>query len=155
MLYILQSLGPQGKWFNLVKECITSTKLAIVVNVKSTQYFCPQRGLRQGNPLTPSLFPFVMEYFTRLFQQNIFVAKSLGLKFGQKCLHIPILLFVDDCLVFLPLILIIFFCLKGTLTHFSSHSGQTINFNKSTLIFSPHTHPRFRRILKFPLYITT
>jgi hypothetical protein len=53
-------IDPEGirfkdSFINLTHTCISTSSLPILVNDEPTQYFHPQRGLRQGCPLSPYL----------------------------------------------------------------------------------------------------
>lgn len=48
------------------------------------------------DPLSPYMFQFVMEYFSRLFNHQNFIDKPLGFNLGGKRPSVPLLLFADD-----------------------------------------------------------
>jgi hypothetical protein len=78
--------------------CITSVNMTVLVNGVPTNFFKCRRGLRQGCPLSPLLFLWVVEVFSRLLTQAV---ESVTF----QCLKVPIstfishLLFVDEVLI--------------------------------------------------------
>ena len=74
----LTRLGFNNNFINLIHTCISTSSLAVLVNDQPTEYFQPQRGLRQGCPLSPYLFVIAInELSVRLqeaLQSPIFLA---------------------------------------------------------------------------------
>jgi hypothetical protein len=52
----LTRLGFNSHFINLIFTCISTSSLSILVNQQPTSYFYPQRGLRQGCPLSLPTF---------------------------------------------------------------------------------------------------
>jgi hypothetical protein len=52
-------------------SCITSVEYKVKINGTLTQSFKPTRGIRQGDPLSPYLFLFVSEGFSKILQKAI------------------------------------------------------------------------------------
>ncbi|XP_059638585.1 secreted RxLR effector protein 78-like [Cornus florida] len=68
---MLQVYGFSVKWINWITKCISSPKFSILCNGVPAGFFSASRGIRQGCPLSPLLFSFVIEYFSNLMEQAI------------------------------------------------------------------------------------
>lgn len=58
-------------FINLVYQCISSTNLAVIINGEPTAIFHPQRGVRQGCPLSPYLFVLAINELSICLQTNM------------------------------------------------------------------------------------
>lgn len=77
---MMRSMGFGEGWISLIMRCITSVTYTVVINGREGEEFRPQRGLRQGDPLSPYLFLICAEGFSRL----ITLAKRDGRLFGTR-----------------------------------------------------------------------
>lgn len=64
-------------------------------------HIIPERGLRQGDPLSLYLFLFGSKAFSCLIQKAERESKITGLKFGNGDIGVSRLFFADDNLVFM------------------------------------------------------
>jgi len=67
------------KW---IKECVTTAKASVLVNGSPTDEFQMERGLRQGDPLSPFLFLLVAEGLNVLMKALVENGTFTGYKVG-------------------------------------------------------------------------
>jgi len=72
----------------------------------------------------------------RLYDQSLDPKSGLGIKLAPTAPRIPCLFFADDSLIICKTSVQACRQLKSLLDVFCAQSGQSINFNKSSLIFS-------------------
>ncbi|XP_024042628.1 uncharacterized protein LOC112099434 [Citrus clementina] len=128
-------LGFSNKWVELIMGCITTTSFSVLINGVPKGLIQPQRGLRQGCPLSPYLFILCAEVFSNLLMQAESQRLIHGLKFGNN-ITISHLLFADDSLIFARASKEDCVHLKGIFDCYATTSGQIFNFDKSSIFFS-------------------
>ena len=64
-------------------KCITSVKYQIKVNQGKTDVIVPQRGLRQGDPLSPYLFLFCAEGFSAMLNEAEANGRLRGIEYAE------------------------------------------------------------------------
>lgn len=77
------------KWRLWIKGCLKSTTISVLVNGSPTVEFPMQRGLRQGNPLSPFLFLIVVEALSVMRAKACSQGIYRGLKIGNDRLELP------------------------------------------------------------------
>jgi hypothetical protein len=95
----LQRLGLHPHFINLINACISSTSFSILVNGEPTAYFRPQRGIRQGCPLSPYLFVVAINELSIQLQNHLHHANLAGVTLGPACPPIHSVLFADDLIL--------------------------------------------------------
>ncbi|GLT61404.1 hypothetical protein SLA2020_341140 [Shorea laevis] len=136
---ILRAHGFCEKWIHMVMQCVTTVSYTVGINGNQTPFFVPQRGLRQGDPLSPYLYLFIADILSRLLMTATAEKKITGYKIRRRSPPISHLLFADDSLVFCQATLPEVSHLQTILQLYGDLTGQRVNFSKSAAIFSPNT----------------
>lgn len=87
-------------WIELIMSCVSSVSTAILWNGEPLTEFSPQRGLRQGNPLSPYLFVLCMQRLSHLINIKVHERKWKGIKVARNSDPITHLFFADDLILF-------------------------------------------------------
>jgi hypothetical protein len=66
---IMGYMGFGRKWRTMIYECLSSSKLSVLINESPSKEFSVRRGLLQGDPISPFLFDIVAEGLSVLFQR--------------------------------------------------------------------------------------
>ncbi|KAJ9535163.1 hypothetical protein OSB04_un001758 [Centaurea solstitialis] len=120
------------KW---IKEMVSTTSFSLCLNGESVGFFKGERGIRQGDPLSPYLFTIVMEGFGMLFKRCIAEAENFGFHHGCSDLQLTHLCFADDLFVFTYGDVASVSILKKALDLFALRSGLAPNLQKSDVFF--------------------
>ncbi|XP_026398949.1 uncharacterized protein LOC113294785 [Papaver somniferum] len=99
MSNVLKSSGFGDKWISWMQWCVSSAQQSILVNGSSTTRFKPQKGIRQGDLLSPFLFILIPEIFTKLMKNAVQLNMISG--FSINSVQVSHLQYADDTLVFL------------------------------------------------------
>ena len=127
--------GLNTNFINLIHTCISTPTLAVLVNDEPSDYFNPQRGLRQGCPLSPYLFVIAINELSIRLQEALHNNLS-GISLGTGAPPIHWLLFADDLILCGKATVEEAQAIKTILYEFCLQSGQTPNLQKSSIYFS-------------------
>ncbi|XP_026453233.1 uncharacterized protein LOC113353984 [Papaver somniferum] len=94
------AFGFNKDWCRLIMQCVTTTSFSVLLNGIPGETFTVDRGLRQGDPLSPYLFIVCMEFLSRLLVKAEKDNKITGIKVSKSAPPISHLFFVDECFPF-------------------------------------------------------
>ncbi|CAJ2638128.1 uncharacterized mitochondrial protein AtMg01250-like [Trifolium pratense] len=125
----------QTLWRKFIKECVCMATTSVLVNGSSTDEFSLERGLKQGDPLSPFLFLLAAEglhvLMEALVERNLFT----GYNFGElNPISISHLQFADDTVLLGVKSWANVRTMRVVLVLFETMSGLKVNFNKSILV---------------------
>lgn len=136
---VLDQLGFDPVWVNWVMECVSTVSYSYLINGAPYGQVPPNRGLRQGDPLSPYLFILCAEVLTGLCLKEQQNGKFKGLQVSRRSPYINHLLFADDTVFFSGTGEKSCTSLMRILKRYEDCSGQCINLDKSTITFSSKT----------------
>nr|XP_027127799.1 uncharacterized protein LOC113743944 [Coffea arabica] len=146
LVNVLRTFGFGERWIDMVWRLISNPWFSVLLNGTPHGFFPASRGLRQGDPLSPSLFILAAEVLSRMLNQLLHRPGFCGFKVPRACPSITHLGFADDILIFSSASTCSLKMLMETLARYEGVSGQSINSAKSG--FMVHvTLPRGKRAL--------
>lgn len=135
----LLRFGFNHGWVRLVMACVSTVSISIVLNGNAGNFFKPNRGLRQGDPLSPYLFLIISEVLSLKLTRAIYEGDLTGIKLSRCCPVVSHIFFADDALFFMKANLKNCLALNKIFNCYCLASGQLINHDKSSIFFSPNT----------------
>ncbi|GAU29920.1 hypothetical protein TSUD_148290 [Trifolium subterraneum] len=122
-------------WRKWIKECVCTATTSILVNGSPTDEFPLERGLRQGEPLSPFLFLMAAEgihvFMEAIVERNLFTGYNVGEATPVSVSHLQ---FADDTLLMGTKSCANVRDLRAVLVLFERMSGLKVNFHKSMLV---------------------
>uniref|UniRef100_A0A803PM53 Reverse transcriptase domain-containing protein n=1 Tax=Cannabis sativa TaxID=3483 RepID=A0A803PM53_CANSA len=97
---VLLQLGFSNIFTNWVKACISVAEIKLLLNGTTVGKFHPERGLRQGDPLSPSLYIVAAEALSRLLLSKENHGLLKGFKLARNGTPVTHLMFADDIILF-------------------------------------------------------
>lgn len=123
----------------LIMQCVSTIQYSLLFNGQKTRSFTPQRGLRQGDPLSPYLFILCMNVLFVLIHRAEESNNIKGILFNRLGLMISHLMYADDLVLFFKADHDSCLFISRLLNGFCDKASLEINRDKSFLVFSPNT----------------
>jgi len=146
--------GFDNSWINWIMECVRTVSFSVLINGSPYGQFEPTRGLRQGDPLSPSLFILCVDVLSTLMTQETLEGKIQAIRISNGGPAVSHLLFADDSLFFLKAHQKNSTNLLQIFDEYKETSGPLINFAKSSITFGSrvfqHTREGIMKTLKIP-----
>ncbi|KAG7600499.1 Reverse transcriptase zinc-binding domain [Arabidopsis suecica] len=150
---VLERFGFHAKWVQWLMQCVKTVSYSFLLNGSAHGLVTPQRGLRQGDPLSPYIFILCSEVLSGLCKRAQVKGTLTGIRVAKGSPRVNHLLFADDTM---------FFCksdskgcaaLLSILQRYEAASGQKINTQKSAITFSAKTNNGTKERVKKDLNI--
>ncbi|GLT56373.1 hypothetical protein SLA2020_294170 [Shorea laevis] len=131
--WMMGRFGFGAKWRGWIKECLSTARCSVLVNGSPTEEFVVEKGLRQGDPLSPFLFLMIMEGLNGLVKKAEIEGLLQGIEIGRRGLTISLLQFADDTVILGRADKENVLMVKAILRWFEIMSGLRINYSKSSI----------------------
>ncbi|KAL2475613.1 Uncharacterized protein Adt_36349 [Abeliophyllum distichum] len=99
LISVLEGFGFDAIWIDRIRRCISECHFSVLLNGRPCGFFPSSRGLRQGDPISPSLFILASDYFSRILTRQYQQIASMAYRHGGDAL-ISHLCFADDMIIF-------------------------------------------------------
>lgn len=129
---VIRSLGFPEVWISWIHNTIFQGTSQVLINGLRGKRIVLRRGVRQGDPLSSSLFIIAMDFLAR-YLQKLKDTGAIRLPFLEMR---PCLLYADDALLFFKSETNQAQAIKIWLLVFQHVSGLQINLQKSKVIFT-------------------
>jgi hypothetical protein len=117
-------------------RCISTVSYQVLINGQPSSSFSPQRGLRQGDPLSPYLFVLCADVLSGLIHKEVAAKNLHGIKIARTAPQISHLFFADDSLLLARANQSEARNILKILEKYQQASGQVVNLDKSEASFS-------------------
>jgi hypothetical protein len=117
---------------NMICGLLTTSSTQVILNGTPGSKIIYERGLRQGDPLSPMLFILVMDVLG--FMINKAVEENLLQPLARRSLQHRISIYADDVVIFLKPIAEDINLILGILDLFGTASGLKTNVQKSSVL---------------------
>ncbi|GKE05044.1 reverse transcriptase domain, reverse transcriptase zinc-binding domain protein, partial [Tanacetum coccineum] len=133
LLGIMRRMGFGNKWIRWVDTCLRSASMSILVNGSPSEEFGLERGVRQGDPLSPFLFILAAEGLNAIVSEAVEKGIFRGVVVGDNNVMVPHLQYADDTIFFGDWDKDNAKSLMCILKCFEEASGLKVNYNKSKI----------------------
>ena len=132
LIYMMRRLGFGSKWIQWILGCLKSASISVLVNGSPSTEFLSQKGLRQGDSLSPLLLNIAAEGVSGLMSKAIDRRLYRGFLVGTKKVEVNMLQYADDTIFLGEATMENVRAIKAILRAFELASGLNINFAKSS-----------------------
>ncbi|XP_048621848.1 uncharacterized protein LOC125591512 [Brassica napus] len=150
---VLERLGFHQHWIGLIMQCISSVTYSFLINGSPRGKVIPSRGIHQGDLLSPYIFILCSEVLSDLCNKAQAEGRIQGIRVSRGSPRINHLLFADDTMFFLKAERESTLALKEIMHRYGTASGQSINFEKSSVTFSRRAPAELKNMVHTELQI--
>lgn len=142
---MMRKFGFSNVWRERVMACVRSVSYSFIQDGEIFGDVQPQRGIRQGDPISPYLYILCAEGLSAMLRRHEEVGLIHGCVIARGAPSISHLLFADDCYLFFKATEAEATTVKNLSGRYERVSRQAINYIKSNVCFSPNTSTMVRR----------
>jgi hypothetical protein len=124
LIKMLSNRGFSLKWIKILKSLLDNSSVGVRINNENSDFFLTGRGVRQGDPISPILFNFMADVFTRILMRAADNGQIKCLLQSLNGTGVVSLQYADDTLLFLENNLAVARNLKWLLSCFEQLSGM-------------------------------
>ncbi|KAL0408380.1 UNVERIFIED_CONTAM: putative mitochondrial protein [Sesamum radiatum] len=136
---VLEKLGLNDRFVRLVFLYISTVSFSFILIVDIFGNIVPERGIRQGDPLSPYLFILCAEALSSMLLACENQGELRSVRVARNAPQINHLLFADDTVIYCKAVVEEVLWVKEVLKQYELASGQLINKEKSCMVFSKNT----------------
>ncbi|MCH81151.1 putative non-LTR retroelement reverse transcriptase, partial [Trifolium medium] len=133
---ILNEINLPENMINVIMHSVTSVETNVKWHGARAEFFRPQRGIRQGDPISPYLFVLCMDKLSHLIMHEVDNGNWKAMKVGRNGPVVSHLMFADDLLLFGEATERQMNHTMEVLNKFCSMSGQEVSIEKTNIFFS-------------------
>lgn len=130
----LEKMCFPSKFICWIKECITGCMVSIKVNGVLEGFFKCQKGLRQGDPLSPYLFVLSLEVLSAALRSKL-SDSMFNFHWRTNKLQLSHVIFADDLFLFCKGEMVSISLLLDAVDSFANQSGLLLNKRKCQAFF--------------------
>ncbi|XP_057248240.1 uncharacterized protein LOC130590220 [Beta vulgaris subsp. vulgaris] len=144
---LLVALNFPDKFLHWVMVCITTPCFSLSFNGVMSGFFKGEKGIRQGDPISPLLFVIAMEYLSRILKR---MSRKDGFEYHNRCgpLQLTHLVFADDLMMFCKGQVSSVLLMSRAMKAFQDASGLSASKEKTAVYFGNVTDEVQARIVQ-------
>ena len=142
---LMEKMGFDHVWIRWIMSCVTTVSFSVLMNGMEHGFIKPERGIRQGDPLSPFLFILCAEALVNCLNKSEESGRLQGIKLAASGPAIHHLLFADDSLLMCRASPEDATEIISCLQRYSEASGQIINPMKSSIYLWQEGSNNFKR----------
>lgn len=119
-----------------IMSCISTVSYQVLINGQSSGSFYPERGIKQGDPLSPYIFILCANVLSGLLHRESQLRNLHGIRVARNAPEITHLLFAGDSLLFARANLREAETISQILNRYQLASSQLVSLDKSEVSFS-------------------
>ncbi|XP_039038906.1 uncharacterized protein LOC120176565 [Hibiscus syriacus] len=144
----LLTFGFLPNLIRIIMHCITTSSFQLQWNDSLTASFHPERGIRQGDPLSPYLFVLAIERLGHCISDRVNKQIWEAFRFSKDGYHLSHLFFADDLILYAKSDIFDADTINSALANFRHYSGHRVNKRKTTIYFSPNTSTQLKEVIR-------